>query len=120
MRRGNGASLAGASTPSEARKLGQAQCRVSSRTQNQLQAAHYSVTDGRTPLGVVEQVGNSFVAVTTDGTVIGEFATLREAEVQTELRQRIHDAVKADPARRWDAVMREIVEENARGAKGDA
>jgi hypothetical protein len=38
-----------------------------------------------------------------------------EAKVPTGLRQRIKKAIKVDPARPWDAVMREIAEEDARG-----
>jgi hypothetical protein len=39
----------------------------------------YAVADGRTALGVVEQVGDCFVAITVDGSTIGTFPSLREA-----------------------------------------
>jgi hypothetical protein len=48
----------------------------SSPTQNTAQAARYSVTAGRNALGTIEQVEGGFVAIDTDGVVIGEFGSL--------------------------------------------
>ncbi len=39
--------------------------------------ARYSVSDGRDLAGIVEQVAGGFAAITTGGTVIGTFASLR-------------------------------------------
>jgi hypothetical protein len=49
---------------------------ASSRTS---QPNQYAVADGRTSLGVVEQHGDRFVAITIDGAIIGAFPTLGEA-----------------------------------------
>jgi hypothetical protein len=38
-----------------------------------------SVSDGRLAVGTVEVVNGAFTAITTDGVILGEFATLREA-----------------------------------------
>ena len=35
-----------------------------------------------------------------------------EVEVPTELRQRVEEAIKLDPARSWDAIMRELAEQD--------
>jgi len=38
------------------------------------------VSDGRTPVGTIDQVGGAaFVATGIDGIIVGEFSTLREA-----------------------------------------
>ncbi len=39
----------------------------------------FYVTDGRIPIGTVEVIGGSYVAVNADGQVIGRFGTLRLA-----------------------------------------
>jgi hypothetical protein len=36
-----------------------------------------------------------------------------EVKIPTRLRQRIQQAIKADATRPWDAIMREIIEEEA-------
>jgi len=67
---------------SEARKSNALGTRVpSSRPShpNQAQAARYAVSDGREPLGTIEQVEGGFVATSTGGTVVGMFQNLREA-----------------------------------------
>lgn len=44
------------------------------------QARRVSIYDGRVALGTIKVVhADTFIAITTDGTVIGTFATLREA-----------------------------------------
>src|SRR5262249_8807594 len=35
-----------------------------------------------------------------------------EVEAPTELRQRVEEAIKLDPARSWDAIMRELAEQD--------
>src|SRR5262249_11728273 len=35
-----------------------------------------------------------------------------EVEVPTELRRRVEEAIKLDPARSWDAIMRELAEQD--------
>jgi hypothetical protein len=74
-----GAGLAGAATPNEAQKVGRHQSLRPPSKHNQAQTARYSVTAGREPLGTVRQLVGGFVAVTTDGTVVGTFQNLREA-----------------------------------------
>jgi hypothetical protein len=37
------------------------------------------VYDGRTPLGTVAETVTGFTAIATDGTIVGTFASLREA-----------------------------------------
>ncbi len=51
----------------------------SSPTPNTTQASRYSVTAGRTALGVVELIDGVYIATDTDGVVVGEFGSLREA-----------------------------------------
>jgi hypothetical protein len=41
--------------------------------------ARYSVSDGRLAVGVIEVVNGVITAIDTDGVILGEFATLREA-----------------------------------------
>lgn len=74
-----GAGLAGAATPNEAQKVGRHQSLRPPSKQNQAQAARYGVTDGRTALGTIAEKVTGFTAVTTTGTVVGTFLTLREA-----------------------------------------
>jgi hypothetical protein len=74
-----GAGLAGAATPNEAQKVGRHQPLRPPSKQNQAKAARYSVTAGRTPLGTIVETVTGFTAVTTDGTVVGRFASLRQA-----------------------------------------
>jgi hypothetical protein len=64
---------------SGARKVGHEHPFSHTSKSNQAQAARYSVTAGRTPLGTVREVAGGFVAVTTAGAVVGTFPTLREA-----------------------------------------
>jgi hypothetical protein len=78
----NGVGLAGGSTPSEARKVGNEQRHPSSRALKEIKyqaAAHYSVTAGRTALGTIEQVAGGFVATDASGHVVGTFSTLSGA-----------------------------------------
>jgi len=78
----SGVGLAGASTPSEARKVGNEQRHPSSRAFKEIKyqaAAHYSVTAGRTALGTIEQVAGGFVATDASGRVVGTFSTLSAA-----------------------------------------
>jgi hypothetical protein len=74
--RAKGASPAGGSTPSRARKVGQEQRRPFSRTSHWNQ---YAVSDGRTARGTVKLTAGAFVAIDTDGSTIGTFGSLREA-----------------------------------------
>src|SRR5258708_28391117 len=78
----SGVGLAGASTPSEARKVGNEQRHPSSRAFKEIKyqaAAHYSVTAGRTALGTIDQVAGGFVATDASGRVVGTFSTLSAA-----------------------------------------
>jgi len=43
------------------------------------QAARYSVSDGRTALGIVKLSDGVFTSITTGGAVVGTFPTLQEA-----------------------------------------
>jgi hypothetical protein len=42
-------------------------------------AARYSVSDGRTALGIVKLSDGVFTSITTSGAVVGTFPTLQEA-----------------------------------------
>jgi hypothetical protein len=45
----------------------------------QVATANYTVGDGRDVVGIVEHRGGHFVAVDTEGTIVGKFASLQEA-----------------------------------------